>query len=147
MKKLRVVIIPSAASLMKMKKEIIKARRIDIDRTMHRIGKNAGNDLFKYLVRGTRGRENKIKKIFEVLNSTGYGKYKLTSVSDNTIVVRLSQSPFTRVCSQKGKPSCHWMSGFLSGLFNNPEGKWLFEKSRCKRLGYACCEFSGKLIK
>lgn len=143
--KTKMVIIPSAESLIKMKKEIMKIKGIDLTKVMHKMGKSAGNDIFEYCIKDVEGKKNKIKRIFEVLNSTDYGKYELKEISKNEIIVRLTQSPFTDLCSEDKKPSCHWMSGLLTALFNNINKSWSFEINKCKNLGHSCCEFKGKI--
>lgn len=147
MKKSKIIIIPSAAYLIKMKKEIMKIKGMNLANLMYKIGESAGNDFFEHCVKDIKGRENKIKKIFEILNLTDYGKYELKNMSKKHIIIRITQSPLTKLCSQNKKPSCHWTSGLLSGLFNNLNKGWLFETSKCKKLGYSYCEFRGKMIK
>ena len=130
-----------------MKKEIMKIKGINLANVMHKIGESAGNDFFEYCIKDVKGRKNKIKKILEVLNLTEYGKYKLKKMSKNSIIIKITKSPFTKLCSRNKKLSCHWTCGLLSGLFNNINKEWLFEKSKCKDLGYSYCEFKGKRIR
>jgi len=145
MKKSKIIIIPSAESLMEMKKEIIKVKGLDLVNVMFKIGESAGNDFFEHCIKDVKSRKKKIKKIFEVLNSTDYGKYELKNMSKKSIIIRLTRSPFIELCSRNKKPSCHWISGLLSGLFNNINKGWFFEMSKCKNLGHSYCEFRGKI--
>lgn len=132
---------------MEMKKEIMKTKEINLVNVMYKIGESAGNDFFEYCIKDVKGRKNKIKKIFEILNSTDYGRYELKNMSKKHIIIKITQSPFTKLCSRNKKPSCYWISGLLSGLFNNLNKGWLFEKSKCRNLGHSYCEFRGKMIK
>ena len=145
-KKSNIVILPTAPTLMEMKKKIMKTKGIDIANSMYKIGESAGND-FGQFVKGIKSRESKIKKIFEILNSTGYGRYELRKTSENSVIVKLTQSPFTKFCSRNKRPSCYWISGLLSGLFNNVSKGWLFEKNKCKLKDCPYCEFRGEITK
>jgi predicted hydrocarbon binding protein len=142
--KLRVVIIPEAKTLMEMKGEITRAKGIDLPAAMKNMGMTAGNDFFEHCVRGARGRENKMRKIIETLNSTGYGKFKLGDASEKVIAVKMTKSPFTVSCSKSRKSSCHWISGLLTGLFGNIDKKLHFECTKCKITGHSHCEFKAK---
>lgn len=142
--KLRVVIIPEAKTLMEMKGEITRAKGIDLPAVMQNMGMTAGNDFFEHCIKDVRGRENKIKRIIETLNSTDYGKFKLGSITKKSIIVKMTKSPFTGSCSKDRKPSCHWLSGLLTGLFNNIDKKLSFECSKCKISGHPHCEFRTK---
>lgn len=116
----------------------------------YKIGKNAGNNFFDYFIKYTKGRENRIKKIFEILNLTDYGKFEFKCTSENSISIRLTRSSLIKLCSGNERDSsywvCNWMSGFLSGLFNKIDKRWFFERSKCKELGHGYCEFKGKLL-
>ena len=146
-KKFRVVIIPSVASLMEMKRKTKKIKGANLTTVMYKIGESAGNDFFEYFIKNVKGRKNKLKKIFETLNLTNYGEYELKRISKNSIIIKLTQSPIQKICSQSKEHSCHlvchWMSGLFSGLFKNLNEKWLFERSKCKNLGHPHCEFKG----
>jgi len=128
---------------MKMKEEMMKGKDVDLTSLMYKTGESAGNDLGCF-IEEVKNRENKIKDIVEILNLTGYGKYVLKNMSKNSAVIRLTESPFTRFCLRK-RFSCHWISGLLSGLFNNVSSGWTFKNSKCRIKNCSYCEFRGEI--
>ena len=58
-KKSNIVILPNASTLMEMKKEIMKAKGIDVANSMYKIGESAGND-FGHFIRDVKSKKNKI---------------------------------------------------------------------------------------
>jgi len=122
----------------------------DVATKYYKIGKVAGNYFFDNFIKYTKGKENRIKKIFEILNLTDYGKFEFKCISGNFINVKLTRSSLVKLCLGNERSSsywiCNWMSGFLSGLFNNVDKRWFFERSKCRESGHNYCEFKGKIL-
>jgi predicted hydrocarbon binding protein len=142
--RLDVVILPNASTLMGMKSKVLETKGIDVADSMYKIGKSAGNDLGRF-IKGFKSRKSKVKKVLEILNLADYGIYELRGMTEKSALIKLTKSPFVKLCFQNKESSCYWISGFLSGLFSNVSKGWTFKKSKCKIEDCSHCEFIGMI--
>lgn len=144
-KALQILLIPKD-SITELQTILFKKGKIAVVKEgMYEAGKTTGLQFYSLAKESFKLETYQIlKEIPSIWTNAGYGKIAFKELKlESKIEVEVKHSPF-RNCTQKKVTCCFWISGMLTGLFNNLTKKeWIFEEHLCSNNGDKKCYFIG----
>ncbi len=88
-------------------------------------------------------KNDKLPCAFEILTNGGWGKVRTkVNLTQQKLTVTIQNSITSRQTETK-EPACHFISGYIAGVFSTAFGKTIdCMETKCKTKGDALCEFT-----
>ncbi len=138
------VIIMRGGTFVDLQKSVEAVLGEEANALLYEAGIRAGTSSTQILLRRW-GRENFMKRWADFYGSRGCGWFKLEEAKvdpERGGVIKLSSSFIAEGYGRSEKPVCHFLCGFLVGVFQELLGiKLACEEIRCAATGEPYCEF------
>jgi len=138
------VIVMRAGTFVDLQKSMELTLREEVEALLYEAGIKAGRSSTKVLLREW-GKKDFMRRWAEFYSSDGCGWFKLEKAEvepEKGGVVRISGSFIAEEYGRSEKPVCHFLCGFLVGVFQELLGVELIcEETKCAAMGEQYCEF------